>query len=147
MKEDVVNHPKHYTDPSGIECIEISRELPFDMGNAFKYVFRAGKKYPSKALEDIEKAEFYIKDGYVPMDKLIKGTGFKILFNKKSILKYKALKNKIYEIEKFRSNNIKRFMYAFANGYKKEYILNVLQDIKNEIKNNKFKTFEYNGEF
>ena len=44
-KKDNVNHPKHYTsDPSGIECIDITRHRNFNIGNAIKYLWRAGLK-------------------------------------------------------------------------------------------------------
>lgn len=65
---DMVNHPPHYTDgPSlgKLECLDITRMLPFDLGNAFKYVWRAGKKDPKKAVEDLQKAEFYLTDWWV----------------------------------------------------------------------------------
>lgn len=58
---DLVNHPPHYKNhPSGVECIEITRHMNFNLGNAVKYIWRAGLK--SDALEDLKKAEFYIKD-------------------------------------------------------------------------------------
>lgn len=64
-----VNHPKHYNShPSGIECIEIARHYCFSIGNAFKYLWRAGLKKDSglkdidKEIEDLEKAIWYIKD-------------------------------------------------------------------------------------
>ena len=58
---DPVNHPTHYTShPSGIECIEITRYMGFNLGNAIKYIWRADLK--NDALEDLKKAEFYIKD-------------------------------------------------------------------------------------
>lgn len=42
---DIVNHQKHYTDhPSGIECIQITRHMNFNRGNAMKYILRAGQK-------------------------------------------------------------------------------------------------------
>lgn len=42
---DPVDHPEHYTShPSGIECIEITKHMNFCLGNAMKYIFRAGKK-------------------------------------------------------------------------------------------------------
>ena len=45
MQEDKVNHPKHYTNhPSGIECIEITQHHDFCIGNAIKYLWRAGIK-------------------------------------------------------------------------------------------------------
>lgn len=56
-----VDHPKHYADhPSGVECIDIAEHLPFNLGNALKYVWRAGKKDPEKRLEDLEKALWYV---------------------------------------------------------------------------------------
>lgn len=64
-KEDNVNHPSHYTwlkDLAGIEVIDITRWMDFDLGNAIKYILRCGKKDPSKAIEDLEKAIWYIKD-------------------------------------------------------------------------------------
>ena len=40
-----VDHPKHYCQhPSGIECIEITRHYCFSIGNAIKYLWRAGLK-------------------------------------------------------------------------------------------------------
>lgn len=62
-----VSKPGHYqsngVEWSEPECIQISRHLSFDMGNAFKYVWRAGEKGdPLKELEDLEKALWYISD-------------------------------------------------------------------------------------
>jgi hypothetical protein len=60
---DMVNHPKHYTsDPSGVECIDITRHRNFNIGNAFKYLWRAGLKDDKKTVEDLKKAIFYISD-------------------------------------------------------------------------------------
>ncbi|MEV4737164.1 MULTISPECIES: DUF3310 domain-containing protein [unclassified Microbacterium] len=66
---DVVNHPPHYTsDPSGVECIEITRHRTFNIGNAIKYLWRAGLKADpdknalAKQIEDLEKARWYIGD-------------------------------------------------------------------------------------
>ena len=40
---DPVNHPKHYTsDPSGVECIDVVEHRTFNVGNAMKYLWRAG---------------------------------------------------------------------------------------------------------
>lgn len=63
MYYDNVNHPKHYTsDPSGVECIEITRHRNFNVGNAMKYLWRAGLKDSNKTVEDLQKAIFYIRD-------------------------------------------------------------------------------------
>lgn len=58
---DPVNHPKHYTShPSGVECIDIVEHLPFNVGNAIKYLWRAGLKSPD-ALTDLKKAAWYVE--------------------------------------------------------------------------------------
>lgn len=66
---DNINHPKHYTQhPSGVECIDITRHYCFSIGNAIKYLWRAGLKQDSdltsreKEIEDLEKAIWYIND-------------------------------------------------------------------------------------
>jgi hypothetical protein len=66
---DMVNHPKHYTShPSGVECIEITRHYCFSIGNAIKYLWRAGLKAEQgmqdrqKEIQDLEKAIWYIND-------------------------------------------------------------------------------------
>lgn len=70
---DNVNHPPHYTwlkEACGIEPIEILRHMDFDLGNAMKYILKCGRKGAledgsmdtDKAIEDLEKAIFYIKD-------------------------------------------------------------------------------------
>ena len=69
IKVDNVNHPAHYNShPSGIECIEIARHHNFNIGNAIKYLWRAGLKSEKgmedadKQVEDLRKAIFYIND-------------------------------------------------------------------------------------
>lgn len=64
-----VNHPKYYNEhPSGVECIEIARHYGFAIGNAIKYLWRAGLKKDAsmsdkqKEIEDLEKAVWYIND-------------------------------------------------------------------------------------
>ena len=61
VEEDVVNKPSHYTD-GGIETIDFieAKGLDFNLGNAVKYISRAGKKDPSKKVEDLEKARWYL---------------------------------------------------------------------------------------
>ncbi|WP_024767110.1 DUF3310 domain-containing protein [Pseudomonas nitroreducens] len=55
---DMVNHPPHYNGhPSGVECIEVTERLPFNLGNAFKYVFRHRAK---NGHEDLMKAQWYL---------------------------------------------------------------------------------------
>ena len=55
---DMVNQPPHYTQhPSGIECIQITEHMGFNLGNAFKYIWRADLK---NGLEDLKKARYYV---------------------------------------------------------------------------------------
>ena len=59
MPEDVVNHPKHYTsNPSGIECIQVTENFNFNIGNVIKYCWRSGLK--DDAIQDLEKARWYL---------------------------------------------------------------------------------------
>jgi len=56
---DPVDHPRHYTShPSGIECIQVTEHMGFNLGNAVKYIWRADLK--NDAIEDLEKAKWYI---------------------------------------------------------------------------------------
>ena len=58
---DNVNHPSHYTSGK-IEVIDFieDKELGFHLGNAVKYISRAGRKNPDKTIEDLRKAVWYI---------------------------------------------------------------------------------------
>jgi Protein of unknwon function (DUF3310) len=59
---DMVNHPPHYNShPSGIECIEITRHMNFNLGNVVKYVWRSGLK-EGVSIQDLKKAAWYLND-------------------------------------------------------------------------------------
>lgn len=59
-KVDMVNEPPHYrSHPSGVECIQIAEHMNFCLGNAMKYIWRAGLK--GNGIEDLEKAVWYIE--------------------------------------------------------------------------------------
>lgn len=60
--QDNINHPQHYVSQSiVIEPIDLYEKLPFCLGNALKYVFRAGRKEGSSELEDLKKAYWYLE--------------------------------------------------------------------------------------
>ena len=63
VRNDLVVHPDHYR-PGTYEAINVIREwgLNFALGNAVKYICRAGRKDPSKNIEDLQKAIFYLED-------------------------------------------------------------------------------------
>lgn len=62
-RSEAVDHPAHYGgagDPyEAIKVIEAWR-LGFCLGNAVKYIARAGRKDPAKTLEDLQKARWYL---------------------------------------------------------------------------------------
>ena len=69
--KDKVNHPSHYTwlkNLCGIEVIDITRHMGFNLGNVVKYVLRAGHKSEKgysdfdKEIEDLQKAKWYLED-------------------------------------------------------------------------------------
>ena len=65
MENNNVNHPKHYTRESGMECIDemlliFGKEAVknFCLCNSWKYRYRAADK---NGEEDLEKSDFYMK--------------------------------------------------------------------------------------
>jgi hypothetical protein len=61
-EEEVVNHPAHYGGDSVYEAIKVIEAwgLDFHLGNATKYIARAGKKDPETEIQDLEKSRWYI---------------------------------------------------------------------------------------
>lgn len=63
MADERVDHPAHYggaDDPyEAIKVIE-AWGLGFHLGNAVKYISRAGRKDRSRTVEDLEKARWYL---------------------------------------------------------------------------------------
>ena len=55
--------PDYYNQDNPYEVIKVIRAwgLDFELGNAIKYIARAGKKDPNKEIEDLEKAKTYIE--------------------------------------------------------------------------------------
>ena len=69
---DNVNHPVHYQplfEMKPLECIDITKNMPFIWGNAFKYVWRAGSKGDkAKMIEDLRKAVWYLRNAFETYD-------------------------------------------------------------------------------
>ena len=67
MTDDNVNHPRHYCSSEAkcaacdhpIECIDVTRHMHFNIGNAVKYLWRFRHK---GGLEDLKKARWYLDD-------------------------------------------------------------------------------------
>ena len=60
---ELVNRPKHYYCDTAYETVKVIEAWggDFHLGNAIKYISRAGKKDPAKEIEDLQKAIWYIK--------------------------------------------------------------------------------------
>lgn len=56
--QNSVNHPHHYNHIKGVECIDVVEQMPFNLGNAVKYIWRCGHK--NDMVEDLHKAVWYI---------------------------------------------------------------------------------------
>ena len=63
---DAINPPHYQDHPSGVECIQITEHMNFCLGNAIKYIWRAGLK--NNAIEDLRKARWYIDREIARMD-------------------------------------------------------------------------------
>lgn len=56
-----VNHPSHYNlHPSGVEAIDVVEHFNFNIGNAVKYLWRAGLK-SGDPIKDLKKAAWYVE--------------------------------------------------------------------------------------
>ena len=59
----MINSPSHYGGADNVyETIKVieANEFGFNLGNAYKYLSRAGKKDHEKTLEDLKKAAWYL---------------------------------------------------------------------------------------
>ncbi len=57
-RDDMVETPPHYTQKT-IECIEVTEQFGFCLGNAIKYIWRADEKGNKE--QDLRKAIWYIE--------------------------------------------------------------------------------------
>ena len=63
VMSETVNHPAHYGGADNpYEAIKVIEAwgLGFCLGNSIKYISRAGKKDPSRNIEDLRKARWYL---------------------------------------------------------------------------------------
>lgn len=63
MTNDVINHPAHYIEGRKYEPIAVIEDwnLSYHLGNALKYISRAGRKDKSAFKQDLEKAIWYLQ--------------------------------------------------------------------------------------
>lgn len=60
-QDEVVSHPAHYTWLKGLEVIDITEQLNFNLGNVLKYVLRCDHKHKDNGITDLRKAAFYLE--------------------------------------------------------------------------------------
>lgn len=73
LMSDQVNHPSHYNShPAGIECIDVIEHMPFNVGSAMKYLWRAGLKSGEPLEQDMRKAVWYVEREIVRRKKTAK---------------------------------------------------------------------------
>jgi hypothetical protein len=93
---DNVNNPKHYNNhPSGIECIQVTEHMNFNLGNAIKYLWRTDHK---NGVEDLKKAAWYINREIQKLE------------NQAPYLK--SEKEKIYNIKEVSGNHMTNLTWA-----------------------------------
>ena len=74
-------NPEHYKrHPSGVECIQITEHMNFNLGNAIKYIWRAGLK--GEAVADLEKAQWYLAR---EIERIKKRGGVALVINEKTL--------------------------------------------------------------
>jgi hypothetical protein len=56
---EAVDHPKHYNQIKGVECIDVVEQMNFNLGNSLKYIWRCEDK--GNKIQDIEKAIWYLQ--------------------------------------------------------------------------------------
>jgi hypothetical protein len=56
-----VEHPSHYNQVNGLECIDVVKHFGFVDGNIIKYAWRAGDKPGASRLEDLRKCLWYVQ--------------------------------------------------------------------------------------
>jgi hypothetical protein len=57
-EKEVVDHPAHYNQIPGIECIDVIEHFSYPIGVVIKHLWRAGLK--GEAMEDLKKAQWYL---------------------------------------------------------------------------------------
>ena len=60
-EKDEVRHPAHYTWLRGLEVIDVTEQLSFNLGNVCKYILRCDHKHDDNGIKDLQKAEFYLQ--------------------------------------------------------------------------------------
>jgi hypothetical protein len=115
-QHDPVNRPSHYTNnASGVEAIELTEKMSFNLGNAFKYVFRRDGK--GNSIQDVSKAEWYLKREIGRLEELLENTpaGFTIMMHPAMAIADLRKADRVIEVET-NDNAADYYTYLFEQG-------------------------------
>ena len=70
---DTVDHPSHY-NALPVECIDVVEHMNFCLGNAIKYIWRAGLKPGTDKVTDIKKSIWYLQRELQRIESFEKGS-------------------------------------------------------------------------
>lgn len=135
MSKEQVNHPSHYNNhPSEVETIEVIRSFCFNLGSAFKYIFRRDDK--ENPIQDLNKAIWYIDD------EIQKRYTYKYFLNVPDIFKYTEYKKRTKLVENIMDSeedeNI-AYIYHYLNRadfyFKHIFDLLIVKSCIEELKN------------
>lgn len=118
--KDVTKVKRYNSHPSGIECILIIRGMNFDIGSAFKYVFRRQEKEFERSLKS---ALYYLKDQMEHRLQAVLDTGCV------------ALIQKVIEAEENESaRSFYQAVWAYCNFPHDRHMLEAIKAVENLIK-------------
>lgn len=121
MKESV-NHPEHYNNNlSGIECIEMIHMMSFNIGNAFKYIYRRNHK--DDVITDLKKAKWYIVDEL----KRRKERKYKSFISTGVLFICSFFRQDIYDFYRKNINNL-----HIVNRYEENLLISRIYDLLNQ---------------
>lgn len=141
-EHDAVNNPKHYTShPSGVECIEISEKLTFNLGNAFKYVFRRDDK--ENTYQDLSKAEWYLNREIARLTELFETTPVGELIpihpsltraDQKKVSKVIAAETNVFASTFYQNLFARNNLHDSSDMASLKYALDGLRDLMGEVR-------------
>ncbi len=140
--KELINHPDHYNShPSGVECIEIIRSFDFNLGNAFKYLFRKDEK--DNTIQDMKKALWYIRDELKKRSKYKNNLFYSLqrMLRIPNLYKYFAYKERyekiiaVAEAEVLKNNKLPIIYYCLNDADYHPFDIEHLESIEVYIKN------------
>jgi hypothetical protein len=127
VSETEINHPKHYTSHnSGVECIEITEHMYFNIGNAFKYIYRGWNGLKESTSKDLKKSIWYLKrEIESDKDHILKSHEIKIINKKIDLV-----------IDSETDETLKKIFKLFKNHNNKNSMKEIIKLIQSKLDQN-----------